>query len=144
VSEDPAPDRRWQLLRDLLVFQLKLGVDALRDVVLSPLSIGAALLDLVTGTDRETLYFEQVLGVGRESERWINLFGGAAEPSAEPPGIDRLVERVEALVVDQYERGGITAQAKAAIDRSLDALSTRRPHDASPASGGAPPGEDAS
>jgi hypothetical protein len=29
--------------------------------------------------------------------------------------------------VEQYERGGITAQAKDAIDRSLDRLSGRRP-----------------
>ena len=117
-------DRRWELLRNVLAFQLKLAVDALRDVVLSPISLGAALLDLVSGTDRDPLYFEQVLTLGRRTEGWINLFG-AAPGADEGPGIDRLVERVEALVVEQYERGGMTAQAKDAIDRSLDVLATR-------------------
>jgi hypothetical protein len=128
VSDEPAPDRpdrRWPLLGGVLIFQLKLAVDAVRDLVLSPLSLVAALLDLVTGTERERLYFERVLAVGRATDRWIDLFGAEAEASAKPPGFDRIVERVEALVVEQYERGGVTAQAKAAIDRSLDRLSRR-------------------
>jgi hypothetical protein len=132
MPEESAPeagDRRWHLLRNVLVFQMKLAVDALRDFVLSPLSLGAALLDLATGTDREPLYFEQILALGRRSEGWINLFGREPDAGvARNPGIDRLVERMESLVIEQYERGGITAQAKAAIDRSLDAVATgRRP-----------------
>lgn len=147
MPDEPAPDRpdrRWELLGGVLTFQLKLLVDALRDVVLSPLSLLAALLDLVTGTDRERLHFERVLAVGRATDRWIDLFGAEAAASAETPGLDRIVARVEALVVEQYERGGVTAQAKAAIDRSLDALS-RRPDAASTSAPRAPaPGEDAS
>ena len=128
-NADPS-DRRWTLLRNVLVFQVKLAMDALRDVVLSPLSLGAALLDLATGTDREPLYFEQVLGVGRRSDGWINLFDHASSDDAEqPPGINRLVERMESLVVEQYERGGMTAQAKDAIDRSLDAIAAGRKPD---------------
>jgi hypothetical protein len=126
MPDDTAPDRRWRLLRDVLVFQVKLAMDALRDVVLSPLSLGAALLDLATGTERDPSWFERVLATGRRTERWIDLFG-AARGGEEPPGIDRLVARVEALVVEHYERGGMTAQAKDAIDRSLDAVA-RRPH----------------
>jgi hypothetical protein len=118
-------DRRWSLLRDVLVFQLKLGVDALRDVLLSPLSLLAAALDLVRGTDRERLHFHELLALGRRSEGWIDLFGAAH--GGDDPGLDRVVARVEKLVVEQYERGGITAQAKDAIDRSLDRLSGRRP-----------------
>ena len=38
---------RWQLIRDLAVFQLKLVIDALRDVVLSPISLVGAVVDLV-------------------------------------------------------------------------------------------------
>jgi hypothetical protein len=130
MPDAPAPeanDRRWHLLREVAVFQLKLALDAIRDVALSPLSLGAALLDLATGADREPLYFEQLLAVGRRSEGWIDLFGGPqAETRREGAGVDRIVGRIEALVVEQYEQGGMTAQAKAAIDRTLDALGTRR------------------
>jgi hypothetical protein len=127
------PDGRWSLIRDVLVFQLKLGVDALRDLVLSPVSIGAALLDLVAA-DRDRHLFYKVLLAGRRTEAWIDLFGagGRVEPErpargAERPQLDRVIERVEALIVDQYERGGVTAQAKHTIDRSLDALARKRP-----------------
>ena len=114
---DPeAGDRRWLLLRNVLVFQMKLAVDALRDVVLSPLSLGAALLDLATGTDRKPLYFEQIFTLGRRSEGWIDLFGGPpADDEASRPGIDRLVRRMESLVVEQYERGGMTANNRALL-----------------------------
>jgi hypothetical protein len=45
---------------------------------------------------------------------------------ADPASIDALVGRLERLIVEQYERGGMTASAKAAIDRSLDALGRTR------------------
>ena len=133
AEPDPRPTGdRWQLLRDVLVFQVKLGVDALRDVVLSPVSLVAAAVDLL-GRDRARPLFYRVLAEGRRSEGWINLFGEADRiaprepaPHGEGPGIDRMVRRVEALVVEQYERGGITAQAKTAIDRSLDTLARTR------------------
>jgi hypothetical protein len=129
MADPTETDRRWRLLRDVLVFQLKLGVDALRDLLLSPLSLLAAVLDLVRGADRDRLYFHELLALGRRSEGWIDLFGagrGEDEPHDEAR-LDRVVGRVEKLVVEQYERGGITAQAKDAIDRSLDRLSGRRP-----------------
>ena len=132
VETAPPPGDRWQLLRDVLVFQAKLAVDALRDVILSPVSLLAALLD-VLGKERAKPLFYRVLVEGRRSEAWINLFGEAdriapreATREGEGPGIDRAVRRVETLLREQYECGGITAQAKTAIDRSLDALSRPR------------------
>jgi hypothetical protein len=53
----------------------------------------------------------------------------AASPTPDPVSIDAFVARFERTVVEQYERGGVTASAKAAIDRSLDALSRARPPD---------------
>lgn len=132
TERSSAPPTRWEILRDVLSFQVKLAVDALRDVFLSPVSLVAALLDVVSG-DRERPYFYEVLVAGRKTEAFINLFGDAEriEPRHEATGeerrsIDRVVRRVEALVVEQYERGGVTAQAKDAIDRSLDSLASRR------------------
>ena len=127
-------DGRWTLIRDVAVFQIKLAVDAVRDVVLSPISLFAALVDLLSGTDRERPFFYQVLLAGRRSEGWIDLFGAGdrVEPERAPRGadaasLDRVVARVEAVLADQVERGGVTAQAKDTIDRSLDALVRRRP-----------------
>ena len=40
--------------------------------------------------------------------------------------IDEIVGRVETFVVDEYRRGGMTAQAKEQIDKALDAIQRRR------------------
>ncbi len=122
---------RWQLIRDLAVFQLKLVIDALRDVVMSPVSLGAGVVDLVRGGDRPGRYFYQVLLAGRRSEVWINLFGEADRVAprptdAESASLDALVERMEQLLVEQVERGGVTASAKTVIDRSLDVISRHK------------------
>jgi hypothetical protein len=96
--------------------------------VLSPVSLVAGAIDLVTGGERPGRLFYAVLVAGRRSEHVINLFGEAervrprAADAGGDPSLDALVARFERLVVEQYERGGITASAKAAIDRSIDAL----------------------
>lgn len=120
---DAAPPDRWRLIRDVFVFQLRLGLDALRDLVLSPISLGAGLLDLLFGGTR----FYSVLVAGRKTEAWIHLFGelDRDEPS-DTASVDALVERMERLLVEQYERGGVTASAKSAIDRGLDAIGRRK------------------
>jgi hypothetical protein len=119
---------RWELLRDVTVFQLKLLLDAVRDVVLSPLSLIAAAAGLIGGGERPRRYLEDLIRVGRRTDRWINLFGEFDQDSREA-GVDALVAEVEKRVVDQHARGGVTASAKDVIDRSLDAISARRPRD---------------
>ncbi len=127
---------RWTLIRDVLVFQLKLVVDGLRDAVLLPISLGVALLDLLGVGPRAGRQFYDLLRAGRRTEHWINLFGATEHaeslPVAAGPGIDALVHRIERLVVQEYERGGITSSAKNAVDRALDGLDKREPR---------PPGE---
>lgn len=123
-------DGRWQLVRDIVVFQIKLALDGLRDLMFSPLSIAAGVIDLITGGRRPGRYFYKVLALGGRTEGWINLFGAPNLPdrhelSSRGPTIDSLVAQVEGLVVEQYERGGLTASAKEAIDRSLDTISRR-------------------
>jgi hypothetical protein len=43
---------RWVILRDLLIFQIKLLLDGAKDIVLSPVSLGAAAIDLFLPTMR--------------------------------------------------------------------------------------------
>ena len=44
---------RWRFFRDVLVFQLKIFIGNLRDFALMPVSVAAAVLDLVNKGDRE-------------------------------------------------------------------------------------------
>jgi hypothetical protein len=129
------PDR-WTLIRDVAVLQVKLLVDGFRDLVLVPISLFAGLISLVRGGAKPGPEFYDLLRIGRRSERWINLFGAASRvhgpPTAEDrfpvEDIDEMVSRVEAFVVDEYQRGGVTAQAKDRLDSALDLLhkKTRR------------------
>ena len=135
IEETNGPDR-WTLIRDVAVFQVKLVFDGLRDVLLVPISLISGIVSLVRGGGRPSSEFYDLLKVGRRSERWINLFGAATHYHG-PPGeedkfaiedIDVMVSRVESFVVDEYRKGGVTAQAKERLDNALDLLhkKTRR------------------
>ena len=129
------PDR-WTLIRDLFVFQAKLLVDGFRDLLLVPASLVAGIWSLATGEkDRPGPQFYQLVGLGKQSEVWIDLFKAYENAPEEvrrehefaTGNMDELVARLESYVVDEYERGGVTAQAKARIDKALDAIQSRTP-----------------
>lgn len=132
-TDTPQTDN-WTMLRDLGVLQVKLLVDGLRDLVLVPASLVAGVISLLSGGDgKPGPQFYQLLGVGKQSERWINLFGALNNAPDEMQqsqranirDIDSLVGQVEKFVVDEYRRGGVTAQAKEQIDKALDAVQRR-------------------
>jgi hypothetical protein len=125
---------RWTLIRDIAVFQAKLIVDGLRDLVLVPASLIAGVLSLFSGSDgRPGTQFYRLLGVGKQSERWINLFGALrnAPPDLDHPvpfpdaDIDDIVGKIEGFVVDEQRRGGMTAQAKERLEKLLRRLDNR-------------------
>lgn len=129
-SDVPRHERvpsRWELIRDAAVFQGKLFVDGLRDMVMVPVSLTAALLDLLGIGRNAGLHFYEAVRAGRRTEEWIDLFGAADRTLLSPPpsgrgGLDRVVGRVEEMVVEEYERGGMTRTAKESVDRALDRL----------------------
>ena len=73
------------VFRDLMIFQLKLVLDGMKDVVLVPLSVIAALADMFLPTDRIGKRFYHVLRAGERFDRWLSLFG-AAEHADAPTG----------------------------------------------------------
>jgi len=72
--------------------------------------------------------------MGKQSERWINLFGALKNAPADlehteqlpDAGMDDLVKRFEIFVIDEHRRGGITAQAKVRLDKAIDAIGRKR------------------
>ena len=126
--ENPDGPDRWTLIRDVAVFQIKLLFDGFRDLLLLPISLIAGLASLIKGGRKPSSDFYDLLRVGRRSERWINLFGAASHLHGPPSDedrfpvedVDEMVSRVESYVVDEYRRGGVTAQAKERLDKALD------------------------
>lgn len=60
--------------RHLVVFQIKLLADAVRDLLFSPISLIAFIADSITRPNIENSLSLKLMHVGRKSDRVINLF----------------------------------------------------------------------
>ena len=121
---ETTPSKRSTLIRNSVVFQLKLMADGLRDLVLLPISLIATLIGLLRGGDEPEREFLQVINVGRETEQWINLFGNHAPPKNANAiaSIDALFSKVEETLKQQYQATGTSMRAQAEIDEALQAV----------------------
>jgi hypothetical protein len=118
---DTDTSKRSELIRNTVVFQLKLVADGFRDLVLLPVSLIATVIGLLRGGDEPEREFNQVIDVGRQSEQWINLFGNHdllddANPAA---SIDVLFTKVEETLKQHYKTAGTSKSAQAEIDEAL-------------------------
>lgn len=98
-------------LRDFAIFQLKLALDGVKDLVVFNLSICAVLLDLLAGRGRQPRAFYALMRTSERFDSWLNLHGVVERMEdggtldglfgASRAGSDSLVGRIEQLV-----RGG--------------------------------------
>ncbi|MCB1693130.1 MAG: hypothetical protein KDI19_10210, partial [Pseudomonadales bacterium] len=58
---EEAPANHWHLLRDVLAFQVKLALDGIRDLLLSPLSIIAVLAGVIASPRKPDRYFRRLM-----------------------------------------------------------------------------------
>jgi len=138
VKKAQQQSARWTLVRDVAVLQVKLLVDGLRDLILLPAALIVGVVSLVKSENgKPGPQFYRLLVFGKRSERWINLFG-AIENSPEKfdyadsfgnVDIDDIISRVEAFVIDEHRRGGVTAQAQARIHQAIAAMQRRKSGD---------------
>jgi len=112
---------RFALIRRTTILQLKLLADGVRDAILIPVSILAALVGLLRGGNDCDREFTRVIKLGRRSERWINLFGHHAPPDTSHPAgsIDAILNQVESVVLEQYRKGRSTAETRDAVRKAL-------------------------
>jgi hypothetical protein len=89
---------RLRLLRDVVVFQVKLGLEALLDLTLIPVSLAAAGLDLLLGNWRQPRWFHAVLRFGERCERRIDLWGVATNGSQSNLEVDAVLRSIETLI----------------------------------------------
>jgi hypothetical protein len=125
---------RWRFLRDVLVFQIKLVLGNLQNLVLVPLSLGAAAIDLVFKGKHEGQLFYNVLRLGRYTDEAINIYssigGYRPTPGESEEGlsmktdfsVDTVLSRLEGVIVREYEKGATAASLKGAVDRAIDHL----------------------
>lgn len=76
---------RGVLVRDFLIFWLKLWLDSFKDVVLIQISVVAVVIDfLLFGRAR---LFYSVMKMGERFDLWLNLHGALAEAEASGDGL---------------------------------------------------------
>jgi len=128
IAPRPGTTDRWRFLRDVLVFQLKLFLDNLRDFALMPVSLVAALIDLVFKGEREGALFYKVLRWGAHSEEVIDVYSAIESHETSGPVInpnytvDAVIARLEGVLVRECEKGGTAASIKSAMDQAFDQL----------------------
>ncbi|MFP6802839.1 MAG: hypothetical protein VCA12_06855 [Pseudomonadales bacterium] len=113
------PPTRGQLLRHILVFQFKLAMDGIRDVLLSPISVIAALAGILTNHPDPSRYFNQLLQLGHRSDQWINLFNSHSKDS-ESSTADDFVREAESIVRSELEKGGVMPRLKRPAKKSVN------------------------
>ena len=94
-TEAEAMQRLWPQLRKFGVFQLKLYIDAFRDLLLSALSLGAFIIDLIQQNEDPDSYFEKVLRFGQKTERAINLFNQFDAQERGERSVNSIIDDVE-------------------------------------------------
>ncbi|HSJ13774.1 MAG TPA: hypothetical protein VK939_05130 [Longimicrobiales bacterium] len=105
----PAP--KGVILRDLAIFQIKLAIDGLKDLVLMPASFAAAAADVLFPGERPGHRFYFVLQLGERFDGWLNLFSAADSADARAGGLfgasragsNSLLGRMEAMVLGHDE-----------------------------------------
>jgi hypothetical protein len=71
----PEYESRWRLARDVGVFELKLALDGVKDLVIAPLALAAFIADLVMPRDSRGIFLRAVIRIGERFEKWLNLYG---------------------------------------------------------------------
>ena len=106
----PPTDPNSQLLSEVARFQIKLWLEAARDLVLSPLTLVAAAIDLAFAKKQPPRYFRQLVTLGRRSDDWLDLWAAAKPPGARAENVDALLLQVEHVIRDP-KAGGRRARA---------------------------------
>jgi hypothetical protein len=129
---------RWKFLRDVVVFLLKMFLDNVRDFALMPISLAAAVIDLIFKGDREGALFYKVLRWGKHSEEVIDVYSAIehhdqGDFKIDPNyTVDGAISRLEGVLSREIQKGGTAASIKAAMDRAFDQLhaETKGAHEA--------------
>ena len=99
MTDQSDHETRWRLVRDVVVFQIKLGMEAVLDLTLIPVSLAAAAIDFLLGNWRRPRWFHAVLRFGERCEHRIDLWR-VATPGVDAPQseVDAVMRSIETLI----------------------------------------------
>jgi hypothetical protein len=105
---------KYVLIRDLLIFQLKLLLDGLKDFGVFWMAIGATALDLLFPGERRGRRFYAVMRAAERFDQWLNLYGAAQHAEENDDGLfgesaagsASMLGRLEEIVIGRRETDG--------------------------------------
>ena len=100
---------RGVLIRDFLIFEMKLFLDGAMDLILGPIGALLFLIDMLLGGPRLGKRYYRLLRFGERWDRWLSLYRPSRTPDLEGKGLfqagshgaDSLIGKVEQLLSDQ-------------------------------------------
>lgn len=117
--------QRWHLIRESIKFQIKLTLDAIRDLLLSPVAITCTVLDLLKGNSKHQGYFQRLMLWGHSTDHWLNLFGDLPKNKS-PESSEYRKENHEQPITQQKNDANATVDnlstEKPKVDSKLDSL----------------------
>ena len=123
VTSPERSNDHWKFFRDVLAFEFKMLLDNVRDFALMPISLVAALIDLIFKGKRQGALFYEVLKWGAHSEEVINVYSAIKSdprPEVNPQyTVDAVIARLEGVLVRECEKGETAASIKSAMDRTI-------------------------
>jgi len=75
------------LIRDFALFQLKLVLDGLKDLLVFKLAIIAVLLDLLFGGSHRGRLFYGLMRLTERFDLWLNVYGSARRAGSDGDGL---------------------------------------------------------
>lgn len=110
------------LFRDLIIFQIKLFLDGLKDIVTSQIALGAAVIDFLAPGPCTGRRFYAVMGMAERFDRWLSLYGAAEKAAADEDGLfgaskagtSTLLGRIEEWLTGRIEVDAAEGDAHAA------------------------------
>lgn len=121
---------RSEVIYDMLVLQLKLIVDSIRDLMLMPLALIATLSGLIMHQTSPGRYLYRLLSYGKASEKWIGLFDEAEKDQMEPLDIkdnsfEDLIKKTQTAFESKYVNDEKKQKLVAKLNHALDELNTK-------------------
>jgi len=131
---------RGVTMRDFLIFQVKLALDGLKDLVVFQVSIVAVVLDFIAGRGQRPRLFYSVVRASERFDAWLNLHGVMERLDqgdgadglfgASAAGSDSLVGQIEQLVRGGDEPRGRRSAPRGGPDQ--EDVDAARPGDSPP------------
>ncbi len=78
---------RRVLLRDFVIFELKLLLDQLKGLIISQAALVAFIIDFIRPRGHRFSFFYKVLALGERMDVWLSLYGPSRHAAEDPEGL---------------------------------------------------------